>query len=71
MFDNARANRLRSDVARLAGEIGPRNIYHYDALQKAAVHIETSLRDAGYTPRLHPYEVQGKSFVNISAELPG
>jgi len=58
-------------VARLAAKIGPRNIHHYDALQRAAVHIETSLRHAGYTPLLHSYEIHGKSFVNISAELPG
>src|SRR6266481_3454463 len=33
--------------------------------------IETSLREAGYSPLLHTYETQGKGFVNISAELPG
>src|SRR3989440_10441025 len=62
---------LKTDVSRLATEIGPRNIYHYEALQKAAAHIETSLREAGYSPLLHTYETQGKGFVNISAELPG
>jgi Zn-dependent M28 family amino/carboxypeptidase len=29
------------------------------------------LRDAGYTPLLHSYKTDGKSFANISAELPG
>src|SRR6266550_3076073 len=70
-LENGQAQRLKTDVSRLATEIGPRNIYHYEALQKAAAHIETSLREAGYSPLLHTYETQGKGFVNISAELPG
>jgi hypothetical protein len=65
------SERIKQDVSRLAAEIGPRSIYHYDALQKAAAHIETSLTEAGYSPLLHPYETRGKAFVNISAELPG
>src|SRR4051794_13649380 len=36
------SERIKQDVSRLAAEIGPRSIYHYDALQKAAAHIETS-----------------------------
>ena len=65
------ADRLRRDVDRLATEIGPRNIHHYEALQKAAAHIETSLKEAGYCPFLHHYEAMGKTFANISAEIPG
>jgi hypothetical protein len=34
---------LRQHVMRLASEIGPRNIYHYEGLQQAAAYCETSL----------------------------
>jgi hypothetical protein len=35
--------RLERHVIRLASEIGPRNIYHHEALQAAAAFIETFL----------------------------
>ena len=70
-LENGQVDRLRRDVDRLAAEIGARNIYHYEALQKAAIHIETILRETGYSPSLHHYDTQGKTFVNISAELAG
>jgi len=63
--------RIRRHVTHLASDIGPRNIYHYDALVAAAAFIETSLIEAGYTPTLQPYEARGKAFVNIAAEIPG
>src|SRR4051812_24471212 len=68
--ENGQADSLRRDVYHLAADIGPRNIYHYNALQRAADHIATSLRDAGYTPLLHSYKTEDKTFANISAELP-
>jgi Zn-dependent M28 family amino/carboxypeptidase len=70
-LDNRQSERLKRDVGHLATEIGPRNIHHYEALQKAAAHIETSLTEAGYSPVLQSYETRGKAFVNISAERPG
>src|SRR5437660_12662744 len=70
-LENGQAQRLKTDVSHLATEIGPRNIQHYEALQKAAAHIETSLKEAGYCPLLHHYEASCKTFANISAEVPG
>ncbi len=70
-LDNGQSERLKQDVGRLATDIGPRNIYYYEALQKAAAYIETSLTEAGYSPVQQPYETRGKLFVNISAEHPG
>ena len=61
---------IESDVARLALNMGPRNIYPYAALQAAAMFIETSLRAAGYAPDFQRYETHGKSFQNIAAEIP-
>jgi len=70
-LEDRQADRLRRDVDRLATEIGPRNIHHYEALQKAAAYVQTSLKEAGYCPLLHHYETMGKTFANISAEIPG
>jgi len=63
--------RLKQHVTRLASEIGPRNIYHYEALQAAAAFIETSLTEGGYVPALQQYDARGKSFTNIAAEITG
>jgi hypothetical protein len=63
--------RLGSHVNRLATEIGPRNIYYYEALQRAAAYIESTFREAGYSPLLHTYRAHEKPFVNIAAELRG
>ena len=41
--------RLKRHVRRLAVEIGPRNLYHYEALQKAATYIESVLAEAGHS----------------------
>ncbi len=63
--------RLERHVVRLASAIGPRNIYHHEALQAAAAFVETSLAEAGHTPALQRYEARGKPFANIAAEVPG
>ena len=62
---------LERHVTRLASEIGPRNIYHYEALQAAAAFIETSLTEVGHAPTLQRYEARGQSFANIVAEITG
>jgi Zn-dependent M28 family amino/carboxypeptidase len=69
--DGLQSERLKQDVTHLAAEIGPRNIFHYEALQKAAGYIESSLTGVGYPPRRQVYETRGLGFVNISAELTG
>jgi Zn-dependent M28 family amino/carboxypeptidase len=66
----SRTERLRQVVTRL-GEIGPRNIYHYTALQEASEFCSTCLRDVGCEPVTQSYEARGKTFANISAEVPG
>jgi Zn-dependent M28 family amino/carboxypeptidase len=63
--------RLERHVTRLALEIGPRNIYHYEALQAAAAFIAAALTEAGHAPALQRYEARGRSFVNIVAEITG
>jgi acetylornithine deacetylase/succinyl-diaminopimelate desuccinylase-like protein len=63
--------RLKRHVTRLAVEIGPRNLYHYEALQGAAAYIENTLADAGHAPVRQSYETRGKLFSNVVAEIPG
>jgi hypothetical protein len=62
---------LQADVQRLAGDIGERNEFHYAALKAAADHIEHSFSAAGLPPRREGYEMRGRSFDNIEAEIRG
>jgi len=62
---------LERHVARLASAIGPRNIYHHEALRAAAAYVEASLAEAGLAPAPQPYEARGKAFANIAAEVAG
>jgi Zn-dependent M28 family amino/carboxypeptidase len=64
-------SRLRQHVNRLAIEIGPRNIFHYDALGEAAAYIRNGLEACGYVPDLQEYTARRKTFVNIAAARPG
>lgn len=63
--------RLRTDVAVVAGEIGPRNRDHPEALEAAAEHVLRRLGEAGYEPRSLPYASRGGEWRNVEAELPG
>jgi hypothetical protein len=65
------AERLRADVTTLADDIGERNLFVPDALERAAQWIEGSLRAAGYAPRRHEYDVDGDTCANIEAERAG
>src|SRR5207245_8159504 len=62
---------LRTDVQKVAGEIGERNMWHYAQLNAAADFIEDSLSRAGLHPRRDSYEVQGQACRNIETEIRG
>ena len=62
---------LRADVRTLGAEIGERNMLHYPQLNAAADFIEKSFSAAGLHPRRDTYELQGKAFHNIEAEIRG
>ena len=64
-------DRLRAHVARLAGEIGERNLWRYPALQEAAAYIEETFAATGYAPDPQTFESGGKSVRNLAVELPG
>ena len=62
---------LVRDVNKLAGEIGERNILHYQNLTAAADFIKTILAEAGYEILEQNYPVEGKDCCNIAAEILG
>jgi hypothetical protein len=62
---------LRTDVQKLAGEIGERNMWHYAQLNAAADFIEDSFSRAGLHPRRVSYELRGQACHNIEVEIPG
>ena len=62
---------LRSNVQKLAGEIGERNMWHYAQLNAAADFIEDAFSRAGLRTQRDSYEMRGQSCHNIEAEIPG
>ena len=62
---------LRAHVQKLAGEIGERNVQHYDALVASAEYIERTFTEAGLRVRRDGYDVRGRLCENIEAEIPG
>ncbi|MBI5740197.1 MAG: M28 family peptidase [Nitrospirae bacterium] len=64
-------NNLKKTVTRLAGDIGPRGYTQLDSLNKAADYIKSELSGYGYTAYEQPYEIEGKTYKNIFAELKG
>ncbi len=62
---------LNSDVIKLAGEIGERNVFHEKQLRHTAVFIENSFRDAGYQVTIQEYDAGGWRCRNIEAEKAG
>jgi len=66
-----RIARLIGIVTHLSGDLGPRNIWHYQALAAAADYIEASFAETGYRPVRQSYAARQQRFHNIIAERPG
>ncbi|MCG3180645.1 MAG: Bacterial leucyl aminopeptidase [Phycisphaerae bacterium] len=74
-------DRLKADVAHLAGDIGDRNLWRPDKMSEAASWIETRFLAAGYTPRRQEFPVnlpecrygalKDVTACNVEAELTG
>ena len=62
---------LVTDVQKLAGEIGERNLSRYSQLQAAAEFIATSFSAAGLQPRRQSYDLRGRACDNLEVEIPG
>jgi peptidase M28-like protein len=67
---HSRKARLEATVSRFGADIGPRNIYHSRALERAADDIEAAFQQMGYRPSRQTYIARGHRFSNIVAELP-
>jgi len=62
---------LVRDVEQLAGQIGEKNIWHYENLCAAADFIEKSLAEAEYTVQRQNYHVEEKICCNIETQMLG
>ncbi|THB65495.1 MAG: M28 family peptidase [Desulfovibrio sp.] len=69
--EQATSARLKDHVYMLAQTIGERNHVKYEALVRAAQYVEDQFRDLGFSPAVQDYLIKGRSYSNISAELPG
>jgi Zn-dependent M28 family amino/carboxypeptidase len=58
-------------IATLAGTIGERNIWRYDALRRAADYIGVKFRSSDYTPRVQAFDVHRVRVENIEASVSG
>jgi acetylornithine deacetylase/succinyl-diaminopimelate desuccinylase-like protein len=67
--EHAIAIALRRHV--LAISTAPRNLRHYESLQRAAAYIDEEFSRAGYAPRHQVFEVEGRRVANIEAEQRG
>lgn len=62
---------LKTHVEMLAGQIGERNMRHYDAFNRAAEYIRQTLEQREYIVSEDTYEVQGKKLRIVYASLAG
>jgi len=62
---------LRRDVEKLAGQIGERNIWHYQNLTAAADFLEASLAEAGCKVNRQNFQAEKKTCCNIEAQIIG
>jgi hypothetical protein len=67
--EHAVAIALRRHVLAIAG--APRNLRHYESLQRTAAYIDEEFSRAGYDPRHQVFEVEGRRVANIEAERRG
>ncbi len=63
--------RMQEHVEVLAGEIGERNMSHYDALNEAAYYIQEQFSLTGLAATEERYQVEGKVVSNLIASVPG
>lgn len=69
--EETRADRIRTDVEMLAGEIGERNILTPEAFHAAADYIEKRFQEAGHEVKRQPFEVRNVACYNLEVEIPG
>jgi Zn-dependent M28 family amino/carboxypeptidase len=65
------ASLLRGHIDMLAGTIGERNVWRYDALERAGAYITAAFQSQGFQISEQQYVVSGRRVSNIAAALPG
>ena len=65
------ARNLQAHVERLAGEIGERNVFRYQALQAAAEYVEHEWLQQGYTVERLGYDLSGTRCFNLEITRAG
>jgi Zn-dependent M28 family amino/carboxypeptidase len=65
------ADRLQTHVRYLAEETGERNAFRYASLEQARRYIESVFTRAEYQVRHDSYEISGRTYHNVIAELAG
>lgn len=65
------AERLKTHVSVLAGEIGPRGSASPAAVRRTVAYIRSELQGLGYAARESTYEVDGRTHRNLEAAIPG
>ncbi len=64
-------NALKSDLTRIAGVIGERNVQHPENYAAAALFLEKSLGEMGYDVERQEYRAGGQACVNLAATVAG
>jgi hypothetical protein len=62
---------LRTHVQRLAGDIGERNMFHPQALSRAAAYIEQTWQIQGYSVERQEYQTRGETIANLAVSRAG
>jgi hypothetical protein len=62
---------LRAHVTKLAGDIGERNVFHPQALRRAAAYIERVWQTQGYVVARQEYRTRGETISNLEISRAG
>jgi len=62
---------LKSDLEKLAVEIGERNRYNYLKLMETAKFIEGEMSNCGYEVKRQKYQINNQTFENLEVEIKG
>lgn len=62
---------MRTHVKTLADDIGERNMFHPEALRRAAAYIERTWQAQGYTVARQEYQTRGETIANLEVSRTG
>lgn len=77
--ESSLSSQLASDVRALSGDIGERNLFAGDSMDRAGAWVDSRMREAGLAPHWHTYRLSGGGMPglggheahNLVAEVPG